>query len=187
MQCELKFPLVYVAYDFNQLIYAVFSLPRRFRPSPPIDFWPCPAPPGEKEDSPSIPGILAPKGPKKTQNTSKRAKNRLTRAKCRGLGPKNTSFCFKKKAWIRMVYVAPESCQGRPGRPEGLPRRRQGRSPGSLHSLSCSCRVHWKLRLGFYIPASALLPIFPCILPKDKSSYFEVLRCWKEVFQIILR
>ena len=36
-----------VTYDFNQLIYAVCSPPRRFRPFPawprPIYFWPCPS------------------------------------------------------------------------------------------------------------------------------------------------
>ena len=35
-----------VAYDFNQLTYAVCSSPRRFRRFPrPVNFWPCPCPP----------------------------------------------------------------------------------------------------------------------------------------------
>ena len=69
----------------------------------PVDLDPFPArpaPPCEKGDSPSIPGILAPKGSKKTENKPNRAKNRLKRAKLRGFGPKNTSFCCQKSCEI---------------------------------------------------------------------------------------
>ena len=51
-----------VAYDFNQLIYAL-APPQRFRPLSrpalphPIDFWTYPAPPSEKMPFPPIPAI----------------------------------------------------------------------------------------------------------------------------------